>query len=71
MMNQRLRESDALQHPFRISAKPPVARFCQSDELEQFVRALFQCRASESAKSAKKMQRFLAGEIFIEIRVLR
>src|SRR4029077_5383813 len=37
----------------------------------QFVYAALQCCACHSAKASKKEQRFRAGEIFVEIRVLR
>ncbi len=44
-LDERLRESDALEHALGITAQPPIARVLQADEIEQFVRcALFNFR---------------------------
>ena len=71
IVNQRLREPDALQHPFRISAQPAFPRLRQSDKVEQFIYAIFQSSAFQPAKSSEKTQRFFPSEIFVKIRILR
>jgi hypothetical protein len=40
IMNERLREADALQHTLRIRAKSPFSRIRQPDERQQFVHAI-------------------------------
>src|SRR4029077_21100062 len=71
LVDQRLSETNPLQHSFRVSAQSLVARIREADELEQIADAAFQPGTVHPAKFAKKSERLFAGEKFIEIRVLR
>ena len=70
-LDQCLRQTDALQHAFGISAKAPIARLDQAHELEQLVRSCFQFRAAQSAKFPVEAQGLFAVKIFVEERILR
>src|SRR2546423_10049744 len=70
-INQRLSQTNPLQHSFRVGAQSLIARIGQADQLEQFVNAAFQSRAIQAAKLAKKLERFFAGEKLVEISILR
>ena len=57
LLDHRLREADALEHPFRVAAEAPVRGIFQPDQLQQFLRALAQLRAAQAAQLAEEMQR--------------
>ena len=70
-LDERLRESDPLQHALGITAEPPIARILQANEREQFVRARFQLLPAQTAEFSVKTERLFAGQIFVEIGILR
>src|SRR6185436_11451761 len=71
LLHERLREADALEHALGISADAPIRRLLQSDEREEFPRAVAQQLSAESAEPAEKVERLRAREEFVEVGILR
>ncbi len=71
LLDERLREADALQHSLGVTAQPAIPRTRQANQIEQFFDATPQARAAQSAKFPIEAERLAAGEIFVEVRTLR
>ena len=58
LLDERLRQADALEHAFRIAADPAVARAFEIDQCEQFVHPVLQRLAAQPAEFAVETQGF-------------
>src|ERR1017187_1147785 len=70
-MNERLRQPDTLQHALRVTRKLPVTGPGQPPQVQQFLDALLQRRATHAAQLPVKHQRLGTSQVPIEVRVLR
>jgi len=70
LLHQRLRQTYALQHPFRVAAQPPVAGVLQAHQFQQFSRAIPELRAAQTADFSVEHEGLEAGEIFVKIGIL-
>ena len=71
LLDEGLRETDALEHSLGVTSQPAIARIRQANQIEQLLDAASQPRPAQSAKFSIKAERFAAGQIFVEIRTLR
>lgn len=71
IVDDRLRESDALEHSFRIFRQSGVARVSQSDFFEQFVNPLLENVLSDIEEFSVESEKFPARQVFVQVRVFR
>src|SRR5215469_1665052 len=70
-MDQRLGESDALEHPFRVLAEPHRSPAIETDAFEQLGDQFFPLRAADAGERSVEVEHAFAGEIRRETVILR
>ena len=66
-MDERRGEEDFLAHALRVSGYGAVAVVPEGEEAQEFFDAGIEDAAREAAKASDKLEKFAAGEIWIEI----
>ena len=70
IMQDRLCESDTLEHTFRIRMKAFPTSIAQSDFLENDIFSLLEIFSSEAIESSIEVEKFISCQILIEIGIL-